>query len=315
MNYMKNSMEITKKELFYQLKSRSLLILLIIIMTIIFLHLYGLYNNVTSNYDRYLQTEQMYKENGIDIIEALKETNYTVVDGNSSVCNNPLKEDFVTLAISIQNLNHHNIISNSLEYFIFVFGTLTFGIYAAYIATYDYKYKTHKFFSIKYKQSEILAGKFLSIFLILLGSLFLIGAVSYLSSPLLKYFVEKSVPIEKYTIPGLSYERSLTLQIIFTIALLCFYIIISYVIGFILKNMFPITIFLLLYTLLIPVLGKYDAKNIFSFFARKVFTFKARFVVFQPTEIPPAHGIIVIILMLLSASIALFATSKRSAYN
>lgn len=312
---MRNSMEIAKKEIFYQLKSKCLVIFFLIIITIVSLHLYGLCTNVINNYHRYLQTEQMYKDNGIDIIEALKETNYTVVDGNSSVSSNPLKEDFVTLAISIQNLNHHNIISNTLEYFIFVFGTLMFGIYSAYVATYDYKYKTHKFFSIKYKQYEILTGKFLSIFLVLLGSLFLIGAISYFTSPLLKYFVKKSVPIEKYIIPGLSYERSLTLQIIFTIALLGFYIIISYVIGFILKNMFPITIFLLLYTLLIPVLGKYDAKNIFSFFARKVFTFKARFVVFQPTEIPPAYGIIVIILMLLSANIALFATSKRSAYN
>lgn len=315
MNYMKNSMEITKKELLYQLKSKSLIIFFLIIISVIVLHLYGLYTNVINNYDRYLQTEQMYKENGIDIIEALKETNYTVVDGNSSVSSNPLKEDFVSLAVSIQNLNHHNIISNSLEYFIFIFGTLVFGIYAAYIATYDYKYKTHKFFSIKYKQSEILTGKLLSLFLVLFSSLFLIGTVSYFSSSLLKYFVKKCVPIENYTIPGLSYERSLALQIIFTIALLGFYIIISYVVGFIFKNMFPITIFLLVYTLLLPVLGKYDIKNIFSFFAHKVFTFKARFVIFQPTEISPAYGIIVLILILLSACISLFAVSKRSAYN
>lgn len=315
MNYMRNSMEIAKKEIFYQLKSKCLVIFFLIIITIVSLHLYGLCTNVINNYHRYLQTEQMYKDNGIDIIEALKETNYTVVDGNSSVSSNPLKEDFVTLAISIQNLNHHNIISNTLEYFIFVFGTLMFGIYSAYVATYDYKYKTHKFFSIKYKQYEILTGKFLSIFLVLLGSLFLIGAISYFTSPLLKYFVKKSVPIEKYIIPGLSYDCSLTLQILFTIALLGFYIIISYSIGFLLKSMFPITIFLLLYTLLIPVLGKYDIKNICSFFAHKVFTFKARFVVFQPLKISPVYGIIVITLMVLFACIILFATSQRSAYN
>ena len=315
MNFMKNSVNVMQKELFYQLKSKRLMILLIAIVGIVLLHLYGLYNSVISNYHLYLQTEQMYIENGLDIIESLKETNYVVTERNTSITSNPLKEDFVNLAISIQNLDANSIISNSLEYFIFVFGTLIFGIYAAYVATYDYKFHTHKFFSSQYKQSELLTGKLLSIFIVLFGSLFLLGVIAYCASPILKWQVRKTVPIEKYMIPDLSYENHLLIQILFTIALLGFYIIISYTAAFILKNMLPVTIFLLLYTLLIPVLGKYDVKNICSFFAQKIFSFKARFVVFQATDISPACGVAVIALMLFASCIALFFTSKRSSYS
>ncbi len=315
MNFMKNSVNVMQKELFYQLKSKRLVILLLTIVGIILLHLFGLYNSVISNYHLYLQTEQMYIENGLDIIESLKETNYVVTEGNTSITSNPLKEDFVNLAISIQNLDGTSIVSNSLEYFIFVFGTLIFGIYAAYVATYDYKFHTHKFFSSQYKQNELLTGKLLSIFLVLFSSLLLLGTIAYCASPILKWLVRKTVPTEKYALPGLSYENHLWIQILFTVALLGFYILISYTVAYILKNMIPITIFLLLYTLLIPVLGKYDVKNICSFFAQKIFSFKARFVVFQATDISPACGASVIVLMLLVAGIALFFTSKRSAYN
>lgn len=312
---MKNSMEITKKELLYQIRSKNLFIVTILTMVITLFHLYGLCANVTNSYHTYLQTEQMYKDNGMDIISALEEENYTVVNGNSQITSNPLKEDFVNLAVSIQNLDRENIISTSLEYFIFVFGTLIFGIYAAYVATYDYKYKTHKFFSIKYKQREIVTGKLLSVLIVLLFSLFLMSILSYIASPVLKYLVGRSVPVDKYVIPGMSYDTNLALQLCFTIAFLGFYIVISYTVGLLFKNMFPITIFLLLYTLLIPVLGKYDIKNIFSFFAHKIFAFKARFAAFQPTEISNATGIAILVFMLMAACILMAASSKRSLYN
>ena len=76
---------------------------------------------------------------GIDIIEALQADNNITVDGNTTFTDNPLKEDFVNLAISIQNLKPNNVIANTLEYITFVFCTLVFGIYASHIATYDYK--------------------------------------------------------------------------------------------------------------------------------------------------------------------------------
>lgn len=316
MSYMKNSMELTKKELLYQFKSQKLFILCVLILGILFLHLFGLHNAAINNYNMYLQTEQMYRENGFDIIESLKEDNHVITDNNSSVSSNPLKEDFVSLAVSIQNLTPDSIISNSLEYFIFVFGTLLFGIYASYIATYDYKYRTHKFFSTRYKQSEILTGKLLSVFLILLGSLFLISVVAYLASPILTSLIKKSVPIENYTLPGLGYESNFLSQLLFSIALLGFYVIVSFTVGFLFKNMFPITIFLLLYTLFIPVLGKYDIKNIFSFFAHKIFSFKARFVALRPLEISSACGIFILLAILACACISLFAvSSNRSSYN
>lgn len=315
MTYMKNYMEIIKKELFYQLKSKGLLILILITISITFLHVYGLYNSVLNNYNRYLKTEQSYKENNMDILEALKEENDPVKNGNTTITNNPIKEDFLKLATSIQNLDQGYIISNSLEYFIFVFGTMIFGIYAAYIATYDYKYRIHKFFSIKYKPIELLIGKILSTLLVLLLNILVMGLISYFASPILKSLVNREVPIENFIIPGLEYNNNIGLQLIFTISLLGFYILISCIISYILKNMLPCTLFIIAYTILIPVLGKYDIKNIYSFFAHKIFSFQSRFRIMDAIEISPICGIGFIVLMIISSFIALIAISKRSLYS
>lgn len=311
----KNSLTLAKKELFFQCKSKSLVILLCSIAIITAFHFYGLYHSVINNYDLYLQTEQMYLENGLDIVKSLKETNYTVADGNSTITSNPLKEDFIALSVSIQNLNSANMISNSLEYFIFVFGTILFGVYAAYVATYDFKYRTHKTFSVKYKQPELLSGKLLSIFLVLAGSLCLLGASAYAVSPLLKYLVRKTVPTEKFVIPDLACEKDIVLQLLFALALLGFYMIVSFAAGYLIKNMLPVTIFLFLYTLLIPVLGKYDIKNICSFFASKIFSFQARFVIFEPAKISPSLGLGIAACILALAFFTMFAASKRSQYH
>ena len=310
----KNSLTLTKKELFFQFKSKVLLILFCSVTVIMAFHFYGLYHNVINNYNLYLETEQMYIDNGLDILESLKEANYTVSNGNSTITSNPLKEDFIALAVSIQNLDSSHMVSNSLEYFIFVFGTIIFGIYAAYAATYDFKYRTHKTFSVKYKQMELLSGKLLSIFLVLFTSLLLLSAAAFAASPFLKYLVKKSVPIEKYVIPELVYEANIVVQLLFAMALLGFYMIVSFAAGYVIKNMLPVTIFLLLYTLFIPVLGRYDIKNICSFFARRIFTFQSRFVIFESVAISPVWGLGIVALVLVLAFFSLLVSSRRSQY-
>ena len=143
MKSINNILQVANKELYYQWHSKKIVILVFILLVISTSHLIGLHNRVISSHNRYQRTEMAYKENGIDIVEALQEPNNIYVEDNSKITSNPLKDDFISLAIAIQNLKPRNIISNTLEYLVFVFCTLIFGIYAAYVATYDFKYKTY----------------------------------------------------------------------------------------------------------------------------------------------------------------------------
>lgn len=103
---------------------------MVVILTLCIIHLIGLHNNVESSYNRYLNTEQWYIQNGIDTIEALESDNNVVIEGASKTTDNPLKDDYITLSIAIQNLKPQNVIGNTLEYLVFTLCTLIFGIYA-----------------------------------------------------------------------------------------------------------------------------------------------------------------------------------------
>jgi ABC-2 type transport system permease protein len=99
MIFTKNIFQVIKRELYYQWFSKKILLLFIILLFFSIAHLVGLYNDTMSNYNRYLMTEDYYKEQGIDIVEALKEPISSQVDGNSRIVNNPIKDDFVELVV------------------------------------------------------------------------------------------------------------------------------------------------------------------------------------------------------------------------
>lgn len=98
--------------------------------------------------------------------------------------------------------------------------------------------------------------------------------------------------------------------------MLLFYIIAGFSLAFLFKSMIVPTVVLMVHGLLVPVLGAYDFRNIFSFFAHQVFNFTGRFRMFQALPINEFTGMAAVVL-----SVAVFLTlcyvtaSKRSAHN
>lgn len=311
-----NILQITKREIYIQWHSKAYLVVFSIVFILCLSHLYGLQNKIVSNYNRYIRTEETYKEQGLDIVESLKETNERYVEGNSTFVSNPLKDDFIELSISIQSLGYQNVISNTLEYIIFVFCTIAFGIYASYVATYDFKYKTYKVISVYKNQASIILGKLLSIIFVMITTLAISLLITFCGSFLVKASVRNKVPIDNFQIDIFKYENSLLAQVLLAIFILLFYIIVSFAIGYILKNMIVPTIALLLYSLIIPILGKYDFRNIFSCFSHYIFSFKARFVMFTPKPIHNVVGLLILLItIILMLSIVLYMANKRSSYE
>ena len=317
MKYTSNIFHTTKRELYYQWHSNKIIIVFLLLVALSILHIVGLYNNVISRYHIYKITENSYIENDIDIIEALEKPSDINVEGNKELfINNPLKGDFVNLAISIQNLKPQNVIENTLEYIIFIFCTLLFGIYACYVATYDFKHKTYKFTSVYSSQRNIIMGKMLSVIIVMIFTLAVALLVALIGSFIVNYLVASHIPVEKYDLAVFNYEQRTLLQILLSILIVCFYIIIGYTIAFLLKSMAIPTIAMLLYGLYVPILGAYDFSNIFSYFSHKIFTFTARFVMFEPKPINEVIGItipIISAIMLLKTTYVI--AIKRSSYN
>lgn len=316
MKSMENIAEMTKREIFFQIRSKSYLCMSALLILIVLLHMYSLYHAVLKNYQVYTRTKQMYIDGGMDITEELEKDNVVYEDQNSRISNNPIKEDYTNLAVSIQNIEPLNVVSNTYEYFLFVFGTLIFGIYSAYVAAYDFKFKTYKVISASYSQNEIIIGKICSLFFFQFLSMVCMAVMAWGLSFPVKYLVSGKIPINEYSIPMLGHAGHIVLQFIFVMATLILYTIIGFSIGYIAKNMLPVTFLLFLYTLLIPSLGAYDLKNIVSYFAHKIFDFQSQFVIFDPVSISAFWGIVVLVsiatLLLLSVKVI---SLKRSRYD
>jgi hypothetical protein len=279
-------------------------------------HLIGLHNNVLSNYNRYQRTEANYKEQGIDIVEALEKPSENQINGNARISNNPLKDDFIELAISIQNLKPQNVVSNTLEYLVFVFCTFIYGIYACNIASYDFKYKTYKNQALQFAQSALLVGKLLSIIFVMFITMSIILLVAFCGSFFIHSLIVNQIPVETYTIDIFNYETGIILQLLFSFLVILFYIIMGFSLGWIFKSSFIPSVGLLLYGFIIPILGAYDFRNIFSYFSHKVFTFTARFVMFNPKPIDESFAIILILtICTLFITLILFLSTKRSSYT
>ncbi|MCL1989280.1 MAG: hypothetical protein FWG67_00155 [Defluviitaleaceae bacterium] len=318
MTLTENIFHMTKRELLYQWHSKKITLITIILFTLCGIHLFNLYSQVVRNYELYVRTEQRLISEGFDIIEILSEDLDITHEGEggSVLISNPLKYDFINLSISIQHLEPQNIISNTLEYIVFVFCTLIFGIFASFSATHDFKSKTYKFISIQNTQVAIIIGKLISIIIIKIITLGLALGFTFIGAIITRQLVNNQVPTHLYAMDNFNYIHGLFSQLLLTFTILLFYLIIGFSLGFIFKNLILPTIILFAYGLLIPILGAYDFRNIFSHFAHQVFLFNARFRLFPPTEINNSLGVALLtVTSILLLSLVFLIAKKRDAYS
>ena len=259
-----------------------------------------------------------FLENGIDILDILGapgETRIEREDGTLIIVN-PLREDFIAIAVSIQNIRPQNIVGNFLEFIVFTLCTVIFGIYASYVAVYDFKFKTYKILSVQYLQSEIIAGKLLSIIITMVFVLATAAFIVFIGSFFINSFVRIHVPIDEFAIDFLNYEHGLLLQALLSFCILIFYIILGFSIAFMSKTMIIPIIGLLLYGFFIPMLGPFDFRNIFSLFAHQVFSFSARFVMVSPIPVNGYLGGAFIIMTALGLMLlTIYVANKHSLFN
>ncbi|MCL1935537.1 MAG: hypothetical protein FWF57_04065 [Defluviitaleaceae bacterium] len=316
MTFIKNTLKMTRSELYYQWSSKKIILIIAILLGFAVIHLLGLYNNVLSAYNLYRFSEARHIEEGRDIIEVLSEPMYEFVHENTRIISNTLRYDFISLSSSIQNLSPQNAMSNFLEFVVFAICTVIFGIYAAYIAFYEYRLKIHKITSVKYSQLIIILGRLLSIAIVVILSIAISLLFIGLGSIFVRNLLYEQIPINNFTLDILGYSFGLPPQLLLSFGVLFFYVIIGFSISYIFKSIIIPTIVLFLYGFIIPILGAYDFRNIFSYFAHNVFSFESRFIMFRPHQINEYYGIAIIIFTVFFLFLTmLYISNKRSLYD
>ncbi|MCL1925222.1 MAG: hypothetical protein FWF50_06535 [Defluviitaleaceae bacterium] len=296
MTYIKNIFKLTKKEIFYQKYSKNIFFVTMLLIFFAGTHLFSLYMNVLHRYNMYTQNELSHIEQGLDILEHLS-IPHVIHDGLGTgiTIENTLHFDFVQLSIALQNISPRNIISGFLEYIIFVICAIIFGIYASYIGTFDYKSKTHKFFSVSNSQWEIAISKILSLIFVMVLTILISILFVFASSFLLREIIIERYNLERFIINMLNYDNSLFIQIIFSFSIIIFYMVICFFISFVTKNMIFSTIFIIFFVAVIPFLGAYDPRNVIAYFSHHIFNFESRFVMNNAIPIDVTKGIMSIL--------------------
>ncbi|MDI6604471.1 MAG: hypothetical protein QME35_04955 [Thermoanaerobacteraceae bacterium] len=316
MQYIKNILNSTKKELKYQFYSNVFFIMLLTMFLFSVLNLYNQMTNVKNNYNLFLHTQTEEKKIGNNIEKELNSPVDIKKENGLEIINNPLKFDYDNVALSIYDLKKPDrIITNTLKYLSFFFYSFFFTIYGIYISTYDIKFKTIKVKAVQRNWNQILFSKQLSIFVSSFIIILIVLLLSNIVGSLFYYILSHQIPVNDFKLSVLPSDTNVVLQFILSISISFIFSTIGFYLGLIFRGfMYPAVIFIV-YDFILPVIGKYDLRNLISVLGHKVFDFYGNFILFKPIEVPT--NIVIIILtsfVILSTIFIYIITEKQSKY-
>lgn len=316
--YMNNLLLNIKNEFKYQYYSKYIIGLLLILFTLICFNFVSLRNSIFSNYELFNKTALEYKNENLNIEEALKEPVNIVDLGNEgNIIDNVLRYDFENLLKSIDNIKPSKITSQMLAYLSFIFFPIIFGIYGVLVSNYDLKFRTLKlrllFTDIKtYILSKVISISVVSIvvlFILMLVSIvisyFLYGNIS--SNPELSKFIDISIPLNN--------SKNILIQILFSLFIILLFSNLGFCIGILTRNVLTSSLIICIYILIIPNLGKYDLKNTLIGIGNKLFEFSSNFQLASPIgSLTFINYFILFFIFILSILLPIIIENKRSHY-
>ncbi|MFO6496104.1 MULTISPECIES: ABC transporter permease [Bacillus] len=316
----KNIYKILKNELAYQYYSKMLLLLIIPLLLISFGYIYFQYQNTEGSYRLFLKTEAEYKQLGIDIQKALdspvkvKEGELKSKDGDGEIVENILRYDYENFVLSLHNLQPKQAVVTTMEWMGFILFPLAFTLYAIYISSYDIRFKTVKIKAVRHDWKSVLLAKQCSVYMVLLVGMSAVLCAAYVSSLILYSQAARTIPVDQFTIPEVS-KSNILLQFIVIAAVSFIFTTIGFYLGILLRSFAAPALLYIIYSLLVPVLGKFDLKNLLSNLGHAVFNFNGHFKLFTPVkvEIFPIILILAAAIGLLSAA-AYYAAHRQSKY-
>ena len=180
---------------------------------------------------------------------------------------------------------------------------------------YDIKHKTLKLKSIVDKNSTTLFAKQIVMTLVSAGVVLGTVIIMYIISMLLYKGVASQEQYSTFIVSTMGVNTNGIVQILFSIGIAVLFLNIGFCIGTISRNLLFTVLAVVGYTLLIPVLGEYDLKNVISAIGNKVFEFTGTFQLFTPSGVVTSmHYIIWGVFIIALISLTYFISNNRSKY-
>lgn len=315
MKYTKNLLNNIIKVLKYQYYSRLILIAFSALTIFSVFNLYAQMSQTKDLYSTYLNTVKHYETEGMDVQKALNSSpdiQVTTEEDGTIVTevNNVILYDYNNVAHSIFIMKPDKIVTQTLEWMSFVFYPFIFTVYGIYMATYDLKYKTIKLRAVQDEWKDILLSKLLSSFLATIIMITASLVVSYLFGLVFYKMIDNSIPINEFKFV-LQTEHNVILQFLLSIFICLFFLMIGFYLGLIFKGFMVPTIIFVIYNFIVPVLGKYDIRNIISILGHKVFDFAGRFQLFIPTKMSIGAVSMFLSCFIIITTLAVYLISKK----
>lgn len=318
---------LVKNELMLLVFSKLLIIFTSMFIILCIMNTWINVNLATNQVSSYLDTKNRYIQNGENIWEELKKPLNVIekieTNGVKTIqADNPIKYELKKTIESLTTISGTHYTTSLLEVLTFLFGPILFPLFGYFYGNFDYRYGTVKIKSIQYKWSTCLFAKSL---LLLFSSLLLVSVISIISvlfgntlpnmilANQLNYEEKRLIFSGIYSItnPNIIMQISTSIFLIFT------YLMIGFSLSIPSKKAWYPAVLLIIYNLFVPVLGKFDFKNVVSVIGHQTFSFNGYFKLFSPLEaIHPAIAYAYLTgLILIGYTVIMISSKHQSKYT
>jgi hypothetical protein len=318
-NFINNIFRILNKEIKYQIYAKVFGVVFFILLVFVLLNLYTNSNQLKSSYQLYQQSLQSYEVHGESIKDAMAAPSIVTEqsDGfgsNSMTVENTLRYDYDQTALLLFMNNPKNLPSQALELISFVIIPIVFGIYGTYLATYDHKYKTIKIKALQNNWVQVIISKQLSVLGFSIVILPIILLCSYVFGWIVYPATVNGIPTDIFILEKTPVEN-LLMQYLLCLTICNIFSTLGFLLGTALKSFIASSMIIIAYNVFIPVLGKYDLKNIIAVLGHKVFNFNGSFKLFEPKQTSLMEAsLYVITVVVFSSAVTYYISTRQSKY-
>lgn len=312
-----------RDELAYAFHSRALYVLLALMLLLAGFGAYSTFTRARSAILDYAQTRDEMAAQGVDVDEALTadlNVSQTQENGTTLVqVDNPVRYSYEEVVRSTAALAPADLASGSLATIAFLAGPLLFGLWGVFLATHDFVNKTVKVKAV-YKDWRAVAVTKLSVGALgVIVTVVLVAAVATLAAgPLHQY----AASIASEAVGGLPQAEvpapawgDLALQAGVAVMMGLLSLSIGFALGMVSRSPYVPIASVLVYNVFVPVLGRYDPKNLGLALGHAVFTSGGvlQLAPARPVPIGAASGLIAG-LCIAAAAVAVASAHFQSKY-
>lgn len=319
---MKRLLALVKNEILYLYYSKTLVYVSLILLVITMFNVYASLEAVRNGFERYELTKQEYIKDGLNVDEELKkELNVVEKKREDGVIDktidNPLRYDYEEVGRLINTIEPKRFIVNILEMVTFLIGPFIFSFFGLAVSTYEFKNRTIKIKAIQKPWSLDVVAKQVACLLSVASIIICLILLLRLINEGVYYYVHNYFPnFAQFNI--IEDQKPITnfpIKMIVSIIVCYFFSSLGFTLGLMFRKATIPLVLLALYNFLVPVMGKYDIKNIVSVIAHKYFEFSGNFQMFVPVDVKfsVALSYVTLLLMVLIMLNLVFSV-KQSKY-